>query len=76
MEFIIVLQAQASSIVRDRMIISDGYNGTQAVLKIAVEDEEGLTRWDVLHAEANAILKVARSTDPVRSNVIYHTFAL
>jgi deoxycytidylate deaminase len=37
MEFIIVLQAQASGIVRDRMIISDGYNGTQAVLKIAVK---------------------------------------
>jgi hypothetical protein len=39
MEFIIVLQAQASknSIVQDRMIISDGYNGTQAVLKIAVK---------------------------------------
>jgi dCMP deaminase len=38
------------------MIISDGYNGTP-VLKTAAEDDEGLTRWDVLHAEANAILK-------------------
>jgi dCMP deaminase len=42
------------------MIISDGYNGTPG-FENCCEDEEGLT-WDVLHAEANAILKVARST--------------
>jgi dCMP deaminase len=47
---------------RDRMIISDGYNGTPTGFENCCEDDEGLTRWDVLHAEANAILKVARST--------------
>jgi dCMP deaminase len=44
------------------MIISDGYNGTPTGFENCCEDDEGLTRWDVLHAEANAILKVARST--------------
>jgi dCMP deaminase len=40
------------------MIISDGYNGTPTGFENCCEDDEGLTRWDVLHAEANAILKV------------------
>jgi dCMP deaminase len=39
------------------MIISDGYNGTPTGFENCCEDDEGLTRWDVLHAEANAILK-------------------
>ena len=49
-------------IVKDRMIISDGYNGTPSGFDNCCEDDEGLTHWHVLHAEANAILKVARST--------------
>jgi dCMP deaminase len=42
------------------MIISDGYNGTPTGFENCCEDDEGLTRWDVLHAEANAILKSSR----------------
>ncbi len=49
-------------IVRDRMIISDGYNGTPTGFENYCEDDEGYTKWYVLHAEANAILKVAAST--------------
>lgn len=49
-------------IVKDRMIISDGYNGTPSGFENYCEDEEGYTKWYVLHAEANAILKVASST--------------
>ena len=49
-------------IVKNRMIISDGFNGTPSGFDNCCEDEEGVTKWEVLHAEANAILKVARST--------------
>ena len=49
-------------IVKDKMIISDGYNGTPTGFENICEDEEGYTKWYVLHAEANAILKVASST--------------
>ena len=42
-------------IVKDRMIISDGYNGTPTGFENYCEDEEGYTKWYVLHAEANAI---------------------
>ena len=49
-------------IVRDKMIISDGYNGSPSGFENCCEDENNLTHWYVLHAEANAILKVARST--------------
>jgi dCMP deaminase len=56
------------------MIISDGYNGTPTGFENCCEDNEGLTRWDVLHAEANAILKVARSTHNLRRvYFIYYT---
>ena len=48
--------------VKDRMIISDGYNGTPTGFDNCCEDEEGNTHWYVLHAEANAIMKVASST--------------
>ena len=44
-------------IVKNNMIISDGYNGTPAFFDNDCEDENGLTNWYVLHAEANAILK-------------------
>ena len=46
-------------IVKNRMIISDGYNGTPSGFDNCCEDGEGNTHWHVLHAEANAILKVA-----------------
>ena len=62
-------------IVRDRMIISDGYNGTPTGFENCCEDNEGLTRWDVLHAEANAILKVARSTQSCEGSTLYITLS-
>ena len=62
-------------IVKDRMIISDGYNGTPTGFDNCCEDEGGLTRWDVLHAEANAILKVARSTQSCEGATLYITLS-
>ena len=50
-------------IVKDKMIISDGYNGTPAGFENVCEDENGLTKPYVLHAEANAITKIARSNN-------------
>ena len=48
-------------IVKDKMIISDGYNGTPSGFENVCEDENGITKPYVLHAEANAITKIARS---------------
>ena len=62
-------------IVKVRMIISDGYNGTPSGFDNCCEDDEGLTRWDVLHAEANAILKVARSTQSCEGATLYITLS-
>lgn len=62
-------------IVRDRMIISDGYNGTPSGFENNCEDEEGLTKWYVLHAEANAISKVARSTQSCENATLYITLS-
>lgn len=62
-------------IVRDRMIISDGYNGTPSGFENCCEDEDGLTNWYVLHAEANAILKVARSTQTCEGATLYITLS-
>ncbi len=62
-------------IVRDRMIISDGYNGTPSGFENCCEDQEGLTQWYVLHAEANAILKVARSTQSCDGATLYITLS-
>jgi dCMP deaminase len=62
-------------IVRDRMIISDGYNGTPSGFENNCEDEEGLTKWYVLHAEANAISKVARSTQTCENATLYITLS-
>ncbi|MGB3676848.1 MAG: deaminase, partial [Candidatus Nanopelagicales bacterium] len=50
-------------IVKDKMIISDGYNGTPAGFENVCEDENNVTKPYVLHAEANAITKVARSNN-------------
>ena len=62
-------------IVRDRMIISDGYNGTPTGFENCCEDEAGLTNWYVLHAEANAILKVAKSTQSCEGATLYITLS-
>ena len=62
-------------IVRDKMIISDGYNGTPSGFDNCCEDEKGETKWDVLHAEANAILKVARSTQSCEGATLYITLS-
>ena len=50
-------------VVKDKMIISDGYNGTPSGFENICEDEQGLTKTYVLHAEANAITKLARSSN-------------
>ena len=60
-------------IVKDRMIISDGYNGTPSGFSNSCENEEGETHWYVLHAEANAILKVAKSTNNTEGSTLYLT---
>jgi dCMP deaminase len=60
-------------IVKEGMIISDGYNGTPTGFPNDCEDNSGLTHWYVLHAEANAIMKVARSTNNARGATLYLT---
>ncbi len=62
-------------IVKDRMIISDGFNGTPTGFENPCEDEEGYTKWYVLHAEANAILKVASSTQSCKGATLYITLS-
>ncbi|MEH6659572.1 dCMP deaminase family protein [Leeuwenhoekiella marinoflava] len=62
-------------IVKDKMIISDGYNGTPTGFENICEDEEGYTKWYVLHAEANAILKVASSTQACVGATLYITLS-
>ncbi|WNH08855.1 deoxycytidylate deaminase [Thalassobellus suaedae] len=62
-------------IVKDRMIISDGYNGTPSGFENFCEDDEGYTKWYVLHAEANAILKVASSTQSCKGATLYITMS-
>lgn len=62
-------------IVRDQMIISDGYNGTPAGFDNCCENDLGETNWYVLHAEANAILKVARSTNSCEGATLYLTLS-
>lgn len=62
-------------IVKDRMIISDGYNGTPTGFENFCEDDAGYTKWYVLHAEANAILKVAASTQSCRGATLYITLS-
>mgnify|MGYP003597117877 CR=1 FL=1 len=62
-------------LVKDRMIISDGFNGTPSGFENACEDEDNFTKWYVLHAEANAILKVASSTQSVQGATLYITLS-
>ncbi len=60
-------------IVKDRMIISDGYNGTPAGFENVCEDDNGDTKPYVLHAEANAITKVAKSHNSSDGATLYIT---
>ena len=60
-------------IVKDKMIISDGYNGTPVGFENVCENEDGLTKPYVLHAEANAITKVARSNNSSEGATMYIT---
>ncbi len=60
-------------IVKDRMIISDGYNGTPSGFENICEDENGVTKPYVLHAEANAISKVAKSGNSSEGSTLYVT---
>lgn len=62
-------------IVKDRMIISDGYNGTPSGFENCCEDNKGDTEWYVLHAEANAILKCAASTQSTKCATLYITMS-
>ena len=60
-------------IVKDKMIISDGYNGTPSGFENICEDEHGVTKPYVLHAEANAITKIARSNNNADAATLYVT---
>ena len=60
-------------IVKEKMIISDGYNGTPAGFENICEDENGVTKPYVLHAEANAISKIARSNNSSDGATLYVT---
>ena len=62
-------------IVKDSIIISDGYNGTPGGFDNSCENEAGETHWYVLHAEANAILKVASSTQSCKNSTLYITLS-
>lgn len=60
-------------IVKDKMIISDGYNGTPSGFENVCEDENNVTKPYVLHAEANAITKIARSNNSSDGATLYIT---
>lgn len=60
-------------LVKDKMIISDGYNGTPSGFENVCEDEHDVTKPYVLHAEANAITKVARSNNSSEDATLYVT---
>jgi len=62
-------------IVKNDMIISDGYNGTPSGFDNCCENEKGDTHWYVLHAEANAILKVSKSTNNSQGATLYLTLS-
>lgn len=62
-------------IVKDGMIISDGFNGTPSGFDNSCENVQGETHWYVLHAEANAILKVAKSSNNCKGSTLYVTLS-
>ncbi len=62
-------------IVKDQVIISDGYNGTPTGFDNCCEDDNGETNWYVLHAEANALMKLSKSTNSSRGATLYITLS-
>lgn len=62
-------------IVKDRQIISEGYNGTPSGMDNTCEDENFATHWYVLHAEANALMKLAKSTASSENASLYTTYS-
>lgn len=62
-------------LVKEGQIIADGYNGTPSGFDNCCENEHGETHWYVLHAEANAIMKVARSVNSARNSTLYLTMS-
>ena len=62
-------------IVKDKMIIADGYNGSPSGFPNECENDEGQTHWYVLHAEANAITKLARSHNSAEGSTLYITLS-
>mgnify|MGYP005698899563 FL=1 len=62
-------------IVKDMMIITDGYNGTPSDHENISEDDDNYTKWYVLHAEANEIMKVAASTQSTNGATLYITLS-
>ena len=62
-------------IVKDGMIIADGYNGTPSGFDNCCENDAGETHWYVLHAEANAILKLAKSNNSAEGATLYITLS-
>jgi dCMP deaminase len=65
----------AALLVKNGVIISDGYNGTPSGFPNTCENDLGETHWYVLHAEANAILKVAKSTNNAHGSTLYITLS-
>lgn len=62
-------------IVKDKMIIADGYNGSPSGFPNECENDAGETHWYVLHAEANAITKLARSHNSAEGSTLYITLS-
>ena len=62
-------------IVKDQVIISDGYNGTPTGFDNCCENENGETQWYVLHAEANALMKLSKSTNSSNGATLYITLS-
>lgn len=62
-------------LVKNKRIISDGYNGTPSNFDNNCEDENGYTKWYVIHAEANAILKCANSNQNCENSTLYITLS-
>ena len=62
-------------IVKDQMIIADGYNGTPSGFPNVCESDDGTTHWYVLHAEANAITKLAKSNNSAEGATLYITLS-
>ena len=62
-------------IVKNNTIIADGYNGTPSGFENSCENESGDTKWYVLHAEANAILKLAKSNHSAENSTLYITMS-